>query len=144
LTAAVTRAALLAQAPATPVSREAAEFFESKIRPLLAERCLGCHAKDEQGGLRLDSRDRIVKGGDSGPAIVAGDPAHSLLIKAVRRETGAPQMPMGGAKLTDTEIAALEQWITMGAPWPEPSTPGMPAATAAAAPPDKPITAEQR
>src|SRR5262245_8451697 len=86
LGAAVMRGAVSDQAPPTPISREAAEFFEAKIRPLLSERCFSCHTKDEEGGLRLDSRERVIKGGDSGPAIVVGDPEHSLLIKAVRRE----------------------------------------------------------
>src|SRR5215216_6738337 len=62
------------------------EFFEKKVRPLLAERCLDCHSPEKKvkGGLRLDIRDGWVKGGDAGPAIVPGEPDKSLLITAVR------------------------------------------------------------
>src|SRR5690606_17180060 len=66
---------------------------------------------------RLDSRDAILKGGDSGPAAVPGKPAESLLIRAVRHEEGAPEMPEGD-KLTDQQIAALVRWVEMGAPYP--------------------------
>src|SRR3981189_3155197 len=64
------------------------EFFEKKIRPLLADNCYKCHstAQKKKGGLLLDSRAAILKGGDTGPALVPGDPAKSLLIKAVRSE----------------------------------------------------------
>jgi hypothetical protein len=143
LAGAATIRVLRAQTPPPPISREAAEFFETKVRPLLVERCFACHTKDEQGGLRLDSRERIVAGGDSGPAIVPGDPDHSLLIRAVRREFGAPQMPQKSAKLADAEIATLVQWIAMGAPWPAAGT-GSAVGSATPAPAEKPITAEQR
>ena len=93
------------------------EFFEAKIRPLLIESCLDCHGEDEKGGLRLDSRAAILKGGESGPAIVPGDPDASLLIKAVRHVQGISKMPRSADKLSDTQIAALSEWITMGAPW---------------------------
>jgi mono/diheme cytochrome c family protein len=103
------------------------DFFESKIRPLLVESCFDCHAEDEKGGLRLDSREAMLKGGDSGPAIVAGDPERSLLIRAVRHEQGLSKMPRAADRLADAQIASLAEWITMGAPWPA-------AATAMAAP----------
>ncbi|MEP7362414.1 MAG: PSD1 and planctomycete cytochrome C domain-containing protein [Acidobacteriota bacterium] len=92
-------------------------FFETKIRPLLAANCYACHGPDKQfGSLRLDSRDRILRGGAHGPAAVASKPAESLLIKAVRHD--GLKMPVGG-KLKPEEIAALEQWVQLGLPWPE-------------------------
>ncbi len=94
------------------------EFFETRVRPLLVESCFDCHTADEKGGLRLDSRQAILKGGESGPAIVPGDPDASLLMKAVRHAAGVSKMPKIGSKLTDAQIAALGDWIRMGAPWP--------------------------
>jgi hypothetical protein len=96
------------------------EFFEQKVRPVLVKHCYGCHsteAKKEEGGLLLDSRPGLRKGGETGPAIVPGEPAKSLLLKAVRY--GGPKMPPPArGKLPDTVIADLEQWIAMGAPDP--------------------------
>jgi hypothetical protein len=102
------------------------EFFESKVRPLLAEQCYACHsskAKIVQGGLRLDSRETILRGGHSGPALVAGNPDQSRLIRALRHEI-EPHMPPWG-KLESEKITVFEEWIRRGAPWPEerPSTP---------------------
>ncbi|RLS81994.1 MAG: DUF1553 domain-containing protein, partial [Planctomycetota bacterium] len=90
--------------------------FTESIAPLLAARCLGCHAADEEisGGLRLDLRDGWAQGGDSGPAIVPGEPDQSLLIRAIRWEAGAPQMPPDG-KLAAEEIAMIEAWVRRGA-----------------------------
>ena len=95
------------------------EFFEKKVRPLLAERCLECHSPEKKvkGGLRLDSREGWAKGGDAGPAIVPGDLDKSLLIEAVRYKNKDLQMPEK-RKLPDAEIAILEQWVKMGAPDP--------------------------
>ena len=95
-------------------------FFERRIRPLLVRRCYECHsgsAKILKGGLRLDTRAGILRGGDSGPVVVAGQPEESLLIEAVRYENGAIQMPPGG-KLSEREIALLEGWVARGAPLP--------------------------
>jgi cytochrome c553 len=95
------------------------EFFETKIRPLLAERCYSCHsAKAEklQAGLYLDRRDKMLEGGDSGPTVVPGRPAESLLIKAVRYQEY--EMPPD-RKLADAEIGLLTKWVEMGAPWPD-------------------------
>src|SRR5208337_624303 len=110
--------------------------FENKVRPVLAENCYDCHTSAEMGGLRVDSRERLLQGGKSGAAIVPGDPDKSLLIQAVR-QTGDLKMPKGG-KLKPAEVQALTDWVKMGAPWPE--------AKAAAAPssPAKVITPEQR
>ncbi len=98
-----------------------AEFFEKRIRPLLAERCQSCHSAASgktSGGLALDTRDGWVKGGDSGSPIVPGKPDESLLVSAVRYDSGGPQMPPddAGGKLADAEIAALTQWVARGAP----------------------------
>ena len=95
------------------------EFFEKKIRPLLAQRCLDCHSPEKKvkGGLRLDSRDGWQTGGDSGTALVPGKPDESLLIKAVRYRDKDLQMPPK-KKLSADEITTLEQWVKMGAPDP--------------------------
>ncbi len=98
-------------------SPEQVEFFESHVRPLLVEHCQKCHGPDkEQSGLRLDSRLAVLKGGDNGPAITPHQPDASLLIQAVRYD-GDTQMPPDG-KLPEENIAALEKWVSMGAPWP--------------------------
>ncbi len=98
---------------------EGLDFFEKKIRPLLAERCLDCHSADKKvkGGLRLDTREGWTKGGDTGPAIVPGEPDKSLLIEAVRYTNIDLQMPEK-RKLPAAEIAILEQWVKMGVPDP--------------------------
>lgn len=101
-----------------PPSKEAIAFFESKVRPVLADHCFKCHSGDKhKGGLRLDSRAAILGGGDQGPAIVVGQPDKSLLIKAVRHDDEQLKMPPK-AKLTREQIAALTDWVKMGAPWP--------------------------
>jgi mono/diheme cytochrome c family protein len=101
------------------------EFFERNIRPLLAQRCLGCHAAVDHpaGSLRLDNRESLLQGGSRGPAIVAGKPEESLLIRAVRQTSANLRMPPAG-KLSDAEIAALAQWIAIGAPWAGKRAPG--------------------
>ena len=106
-----------ADPPADPTP-EQIEFFEAKVRPLLVEHCYECHsakAKKLKGGLRLDDRAHLVKGGDSGTAVVPGKPAESPLIKAVRWQSF--EMPPRG-KLKDSEIAVLVKWVEMGVPWP--------------------------
>ncbi|MGE3818163.1 MAG: PSD1 and planctomycete cytochrome C domain-containing protein [Isosphaeraceae bacterium] len=97
---------------------EKVEFFESKVRPLLVEHCQGCHGSEKQkSNLRLDSLSGVLKGGDSGPAIEPGSPDTSLLIEAIAYE-GATQMPPKG-KLKPQAIAALTDWVRLGAPWPD-------------------------
>ncbi len=98
-------------------SVENQKFFETHIRPLLAQRCLECHsAESQKGQLRLDSRSAMLKGGESAdPAIVPGKPDESLLLSAVRYESY--EMPPQG-QLPEKDIAILEKWIAMGAPWP--------------------------
>ncbi|HEV7223218.1 MAG TPA: DUF1549 domain-containing protein, partial [Pirellulales bacterium] len=96
------------------------EFFEQSIRPLLVQRCYKCHSAKSQplrGGLMLDTRAAWQRGGDSGPAIVPGDPDASLVVKAVRYDNDEVQMPPDG-KLPEREIASLVEWIKLGAPDP--------------------------
>ena len=96
-------------------------FFESRIRPLLIEKCLDCHSASTKlkGGLSLDHRDTLLRGGDTGPAIVPGDPDRSRLIEAVRYHNRDLQMPPKGA-LTASQVRDLETWIQNGAPDPRP------------------------
>jgi hypothetical protein len=102
---------------------ESLASFENEIRPLLVQHCIKCHGpKKSESGLRLDALTGAIKGGDSGPAIVPGKPGESLIIKAVRRQ-GDLEMPPD-KKLADREIAALVQWIRLGAAWPKGMTLG--------------------
>lgn len=96
------------------------EFFEKKVRPLLVERCFECHGPDSgdgEGGLRLDTFERLERGGDSGAALVAGKPEQSLLILAVQHDPSLAPMPPK-SKLKADEIQTLVQWVARGAPWP--------------------------
>jgi Protein of unknown function (DUF1553)/Protein of unknown function (DUF1549)/Planctomycete cytochrome C len=100
------------------------EFFEQKIRPVLVEHCYKCHsaqAKAPKGGLLLDSREGLLKGGDSGPAVVPGKPDAGLLMKAVRYTDEALRMPPK-SKLPDAIVADLAKWIAQGAPDPRTSS----------------------
>jgi hypothetical protein len=102
---------------------EATEFFEKKIRPVLAKHCYGCHsarAKKLRGGLRLDGRAALLRGGDSGPAVEPGRPEKSRLVAAVSYKDVDLQMPPAG-KLPAAVLADLTAWVKMGAPWPGPA-----------------------
>lgn len=100
--------------------RKAHAFFEKNIRPILANRCYSCHSEEKQrGALRVDALDHLLHGGDTGPALVAGKPDQSLIIEAVRYKNDDFQMPPK-EQLPAEEIALLEQWVAMGAPWPQP------------------------
>ena len=95
------------------------EFFEQKIRPVLVEHCYSCHsakAKKIRGGFRLDSRAKLLEGGDRGGDLTPGDPDKSLLIEAVCYKDTELQMPKDG-KLPDAVVADLTAWVKMGAPW---------------------------
>jgi hypothetical protein len=93
------------------------KFFETRIRPLLSSRCFKCHGKEKQnGGLRVDALSTLIKGGESGAALVAGKPEDSLLVEAIRWKS--LEMPPDG-KLPAKEIALLTSWIADGAFWPE-------------------------
>lgn len=97
------------------------EFFEKSVRPVLVNRCVSCHgSKASKGGLRLDSREAVLAGGDGGAVVESGKPNASRLIKAVRHD-GDLKMPSNN-KLPDAEIAALERWVELGLPWPKGAT----------------------
>ena len=98
---------------------EVLEFFEKRVRPVLASHCYDCHGPQlQQGELRLDSREGVLKGGTRGAAVVEGEPESSWLIKAVRHQE--LEMPPAG-RLSPEQIGDLERWVAMGAPWPEPA-----------------------
>ena len=115
--------AAMAQTPAADkITPQGAEYFESKIRPVLAKSCYPCHsstAKATMGGLSLETRDSVLKGGTSGPALMPGDPAKSALVKAIRYE--GRKMPPS-AQLPASVIADIEKWVEMGAPDPRVTT----------------------
>jgi mono/diheme cytochrome c family protein len=110
-------------APAADVANTAPlssadRFFFERVRPLLASRCWSCHGPDKaEGGLRLDSRDAAIKGGDTGPALVLGEPDQSLMLMAIKRTHKVLEMPPK-EKLSTSDIDTLERWIQNGAPWP--------------------------
>ena len=113
-----TMALPLGLAERTDFSPEGIQFFESKIRPLLVNNCHECHGNEKhKGNLQLNSRKTILRGGDSGAAIVPGDPAKSLLIEAVKYTNPDLEMPPKKT-LGKQAVADLEQWIRLGAPWP--------------------------
>jgi cytochrome c553 len=116
--------ALAASAAAgAPPGPDAETAFELKVRPVLAGTCLRCHGGAKvSGGLRVDSRAALLKGGDSGPAVVPGDPDNSLLLRAVRRTHETLRMPPD-KKLSDAEVADLAAWVKGGAPWPAATRP---------------------
>jgi hypothetical protein len=109
---------LAAAAPSRSAPADADTAFELKVRPVLAGACFRCHGGDKvSGGLRVDSREALLRGGDSGPAIVPGDPGGSLLVQAVRRTHERlrmpPDKPLPGPAADD-----LAAWVRQGAPWP--------------------------
>src|SRR5258705_10803299 len=123
LLAAVILATPLARA--VDLTRPQIDFFENKIRPLLANNCYKCHSQNAEkvkGGLLLDTRDGGLAGGNTGPAIVPGNPDKSLLIQAVRYTNPDLQMPPKGEKLSEAQVADLVAWVKMGAPDPRVAT----------------------
>ena len=101
-------------------SPTAAAFFEKEIRPLLAEHCQKCHGDEkDRGGLRLTSRELLLKGGDSGPAAVPGQPDRSLLIRAIRHNGDLKMPPKEKERLSERQITLLTQWVKIGLPWPD-------------------------
>lgn len=108
---------------AVAITPQEAEFFEKQVRPVLAEQCYKCHGPEKQkGALRMDSRAAILKGTDDGPIVVPGKPEDSELIKSIKH-VGDSKMPEKADKLPDAQIAALEQWVRMGMPWPDNEAP---------------------
>jgi hypothetical protein len=115
--------ALAAASPATaaPPSSADLDFFEKSVRPVLVANCYGCHSNTSgklRGGLRLDTLNAMLVGGDSGPAIVPGNADASLLIQAIRYQDPDTEMPPKG-KLPAEDIKAIERWVAMGAPHPD-------------------------
>ena len=98
-------------------SAQQLEFFESRIRPVLAQECYECHSESgkQKGGLLLDSRPGWQAGGDTGEAILPGNPSASLLLQSIRQTHEDLKMPKNGAKLDDSVIADFEKWIAEGA-----------------------------
>lgn len=102
---------------------EQLQLVESKVRPFFLEHCCRCHGPDEQkGNLRLDNLSHMLVGGDSGPAIIPGDPQNSLILQALRYE-GLEMPPTG--KLQPAKFRPIEQWILAGAPWPAETNPSV-------------------
>jgi hypothetical protein len=126
----VSRALVSQGAPnSASFSPEQLQFYQKQVQPILADNCYKCHSHQAdkiKGEFLLDSREALLKGGETGPAIVPGDPDKSLLIKAVRHTDADLQMPPK-KKLSDEEIAVLVQWVKAGAPYSEAALAGAPA-----------------
>ena len=109
----------------TKFTTEEIAFFEKEVRPLLQANCVKCHGGAKmRGGLRLTSRDGVLKGGDNGPAAVPGKPGESLLVGAINHDADrlpprVEGMPPKG-KLPGKDVETLTKWVKMGLPW----TPG--------------------
>ncbi len=118
-------ASALLTASAAEQSPAQVEFFEKKIRPILASHCYNCHSADTKpaGGLRVDDRNGLLTGGDSGPGVVPGAPEKSLILQRIRHTDPKRRMPKEGALLTEAEIADLSTWIADGAAWPREKIP---------------------
>lgn len=105
---------------ANDFTAEQIEFFEKQVRPILAESCYDCHGSHRhENGLRLDSREAVIRGSDYSKVIELGNPNASKLIKSIRHEPGVEAMPKKADKLSSQQIAVLEKWIAQGAPWPK-------------------------
>ncbi|MBA4192288.1 MAG: hypothetical protein C0467_30325 [Planctomycetaceae bacterium] len=109
------------------------EFFEKKVRPILVDHCYHCHSADTKpaGGLRVDDRNGLILGGNTGPAVVPGNPEKSLLLKRSSPDNGKRRMPLEGKHLSDEQTEILAKWIKDGAAWPAiriPATLGRPKA----------------
>ena len=131
--------------PASAGAQSPTDFFEARVRPVLAANCYACHASVQSGGLRVDSRETLLEGGASGPAIIPGDPDGSLLVRAVRHEIEGREMPRYADPLAARDVEGLVEWIRMGAPWPEAATPATAAGDIGApATPRREVTAAER
>ena len=107
-----------ATAPKKPVDPADVEFFEKSVRPLLEEHCVQCHSASKgktKGGLALDNASAVLKGGDTGPALVPGSPEKSLLIKAVSYTDPELKMPPDDKQMPKADVAILQEWIHRGA-----------------------------
>ncbi|MGA7411293.1 MAG: c-type cytochrome domain-containing protein, partial [Bryobacteraceae bacterium] len=114
--------------PAVP-DVQGSQFYTTRVQPIFQKNCYACHTAGQAAGLRVDSREALLKGGESGPAVVPGEPKKSLLIEAVQ-QTGEVRMPKGG-HLKPEEIDDLIAWVKMGAPWAEDAKPASAADMAA-------------
>jgi mono/diheme cytochrome c family protein len=115
-------------ADTSPPTAAQLEFFEKEVRPVLAEQCFSCHGpKKQKSGLRLDSREFVLKGGEVGPVVVPGNPAASRLILSVNhvKQKDVEPMPGEGEKLAPAQIAALAEWVKQGLPWPAEAGPAI-------------------
>jgi hypothetical protein len=113
------------EVPRAKPDADGVAFFEAKIRPVLVERCYQCHAAGSEkvkGGLRVDHREGMVKGGDGGPSIVPGKPEESPLIEAIRYRDESLRMPPK-TPLAPEQVADFEAWVKMGAPDPRDAIP---------------------
>ena len=104
--------------PAETPRKGDSDFFETRVRPVLAKNCFACHTSSNMGGLQLDSREHLLQGGKDGQVVTPGDPDNSLLIQAVRQTNERFKMPPT-AKLQSHEIEDLAAWVKAGAVWPE-------------------------
>ncbi|HEY5227427.1 MAG TPA: PSD1 and planctomycete cytochrome C domain-containing protein [Opitutaceae bacterium] len=107
----------IASAPAA-ISSQDMQFFESRIRPVLVERCYKCHSRDAdkiKGGLMLDTREGLLHGGDTGPAVSPGKPEDSLIVDAISYKDADLQMPPKGDRLSDQQVSDITDWIRRGA-----------------------------
>ncbi len=112
-----TKSIVVGQLP--PVATQRVEFVKD-VQPLLRKRCFGCHAKgNEEGGLNLGIRQRVLEGGDSGPVLVPGKSAESRLIQRVAATDADEAMPPEGKRLSPAEVGVLRAWIDQGAQWPD-------------------------
>ena len=107
------------------VSATQLEFFEKQVRPIFVEHCYECHDERADGGLHVNSRAGLLRGGDTGAAVVPGDPDSSLLVEAIRYENQDFQMPPQG-RLKQDQIDVMVKWIEMGAPDPRLEITGAP------------------
>ena len=124
---------ILSVRTALPASPDRFDFFEQRIRPTLVNECYECHgAKKQKGGLRVDFRDGLLKGGDSGPALVLGNAKKSLLIQSIRHEAPDSKMPKDRPQLPDAVIADFLTWINQGAVDPRDQAPTVAAAATTA------------
>lgn len=128
----------IGQTPAAPTSPSPAEleFFENRIRPVLAEHCYSCHSAQSEklkASLRVDGRDLLLQGGDAGPAITPGNPSQSLLVRAIAYDDPDLQMPPK-TRLPASVVEDFRHWIQRGAAWPASATPASPPLTRNAGP----------
>jgi hypothetical protein len=114
-------ALLVGNARGADPKAERTDFFEKRVRPVLVEQCYKCHSSKSEklkGGLMLDSREAMLKGGDTGPAIAPGDIEKSLIVEAVRWQNKDLQMPPKNA-LDPSQVRDIETWVRDGAEWPD-------------------------